>query len=186
VELFHLDEYIGIPADHPASFQRYVRERIVEPAGITQAHLLDGMADPKKVCAEAAAAISAALVDVAIVGLGENGHLAFNDPPADFETQEPFLTVDLDTRNREQQLREGWFHSLAEVPRQAITMSVQQILKSRAILCLAPEKRKAQAVKLCFERSVSPMAPASALQLHPNAILFLDRDSASLLRASCP
>jgi glucosamine-6-phosphate deaminase len=186
VELFHLDEYIGIPADHPASFQRYVRERIVEPAGITHAHLLDGMADPKKVCAETAAAISDAPVDVAILGLGENGHLAFNDPPADFETQEPFLIVDLDTRNREQQVREGWFHSLAKVPRQAITMSIPQILKSRAILCLAPEKRKAQAVKLCFDGEISPMAPGSALRMHPNSTLFLDRESASLLRATCP
>ncbi len=184
VELFHLDEYIGLPGDHPASFQRYVRERIVEPTGITQAHLLDGMADPQAVCAAAAAAIHGAPVDLAIVGIGENGHLAFNDPPADFETDEPFLIVDLDGRSRRQQVGEGWFHSVEEVPRRAISMSVRQILKARSVLCIASDRRKAEAVKLCFEGEIGPMAPASALRLHPNVIAFLDQDAASLLHPS--
>lgn len=182
VELFHLDEYIGLSADHPASFQRYIRERIVEPAGIINVHYLDGLADPAETCAQAGAAILAAPIDVAFVGIGENGHLAFNDPPADFETDQPFLVVDLDERSRLQQVREGWFGSLEEVPRRAISMSVRQILKARAILCLVPEARKAEAVRLCFEGEIGPMAPASALRLHPNVVVYLDSDSAGLLR----
>jgi glucosamine-6-phosphate deaminase len=182
VELFHLDEYLGLPGDHPASFQRYVRERIIQPTGIRQAHLLDGMGDPEQVRTAAAAAISAMPVDVVFAGIGENGHLAFNDPPADFITDEPFLLVDLDERSRRQQVGEGWFGSLEEVPRRAITMSVRQILKARAILCIVTDKRKAEAVKRCFEGKISPTAPASALRLHPNVITFLDQDAASLLR----
>lgn len=181
VELFHLDEYIGIPGDHPASFQRFIRERIIEPAGIKRAHLLDGMADPNEVCAAAGRAISAAPADLVMAGIGENGHLAFNDPPADFETEEPFIIVDLDERSRRQQVSEGWFRSVAEVPGKAISMSIRQILKGRAILCIVPEARKAKAVKLCLEGEISPMAPASALRLHADAVVFLDRESAGLL-----
>ena len=181
VELFHLDEYIGLPGDHPASFQRYLRERIIQPTGIAHAHLLDGMADPEQTCAIMGAAISSASVDVAFTGIGENGHLGFNDPPADFDTTEPFLIVDLDQRDRRQQVGEGWFRSLEEVPRKAISMSVRQILKARTILCIASGARKAEAVKLCFNGEVGPMAPASALRLHPNATVYLDREAASLL-----
>jgi glucosamine-6-phosphate deaminase len=180
VELFHLDEYIGIPADHKASFQRYMRERLIQPAGIVHAHLLDGM-NPLKTIAEVGAAITAAPVDVAFVGIGENGHLAFNDPPADFETGEPFLVVNLDERARRQQVSEGWFTSLEEVPRQAVSMSIRQILRARAILCIASGTRKAEAVRLCFEGEIGPMAPASALRLHPNAIAFMDREAVSLV-----
>jgi glucosamine-6-phosphate deaminase len=182
LELFHLDEYLGLGGDHPASFQRYMRERIIQPTGIRQAHLLDGMGDPEQVRTAAAAAISAMPVDVLFAGIGENGHLAFNDPPADFMTDEPFLLVALDERSRRQQVGEGWFGSLEEVPRRAITMSVRQILKAREILCIVTDKRKAEAVKRCFEGEISPMAPASALRLHPNVIAFLDQDAASLLR----
>ncbi len=181
VELFHLDEYIGLPGDHPASFQRYLHDRIIKLTGITHAYLLDGMADPKRTCAIMGAAISAAPVDLAFTGIGENGHLAFNDPPADFDTNEPFIVVDLDERDRAQQVGEGWFHSLEEVPRKAISMSIRQILKARTILCIASGARKAEAVKLCFGGEIGPMAPASALRLHPNAALYLDRDAASLL-----
>ncbi len=180
VELFHLDEYIGIPADHKASFQRYMRERLIEPTGIVKAHLLDGM-DPIKTIAVVGAAISSAAVDVVFVGVGENGHIAFNDPPADFETDDPFLIVNLDERARRQQVSEGWFASLEEVPRQAVSMSIRQILRARAILCIATGTRKAEAVKLCFEGEIGPMAPASALRLHPNAIAFLDDQAVSLL-----
>lgn len=137
VELFHLDEYIGLPGTHPASFQRYIRERIVEPTGIVQVHYLDGMADPASVCSITGSAISAAPVDVAFTGIGENGHLAFNDPPADFETEEPFLVVNLDEQARMQQVREGWFSSLDDVPKRAITMSIRQILKAKSIVCIA-------------------------------------------------
>jgi glucosamine-6-phosphate deaminase len=178
VELFHLDEYIGLGADHPASFQRFVRERVILPTGIRCACLLDGMADPKAVCNEAGAAISSAPVDLLMAGIGENGHLAFNDPPADFETEEPFIVVELDNRNRSQQVREGWFRVLEDVPRRAITMSIRQILKASDILCLAPGAHKAEAVRACLYGEIGPMSPASALRLHPRATLYLDRESA--------
>jgi glucosamine-6-phosphate deaminase len=181
VELFHLDEYIGLPATHPASFVRYIRERIVEPAGIVHAHYLDGLLDPAKTCQIAGEAIATAPVDVAFAGIGENGHLAFNDPPADFATEEPFLIVSLDERSRRQQVGEGWFARLDEVPRRAITMSIRQILKARSILCIATGTRKAEAVKLCFEGEIRPEAPASALRLHPDAVVFLDREAAGLM-----
>jgi len=177
VELFHLDEYLGIDKEHPASFQRYIQERVLNTTGITNAHLLNA-----NTWKSAAQAVSQSPIDLTIVGIGENGHLAFNDPPADFETEEPYLIVNLDERCRMQQVGEGWFASLNDVPRQAISMSIQQILKSKAILCIAPESRKAEAVKLCFDGSISPLAPASALRLHNNTTIFLDRQSASLLR----
>jgi len=120
-------------------------------------------------------------VDVAFVGIGENGHLAFNDPPADFETEEPYLLVSLDEACRRQQVGEGWFADISEVPEQAISMSVRQILKARAILCIVPDARKARAVKLCVEGKISPMAPASILRSHPATTIFLDKQSASLL-----
>lgn len=176
IELFHLDEYLGIDKEHPASFQRYVQERVVNPTGVTKAHLLNAN------YASASSAIGEAPVDLTIVGIGENGHLAFNDPPADFETELPYLIVTLDEPCRMQQVGEGWFGTLADVPKQAVTMSIKQILKSRNILCIAPELRKANAVKLCFEGEVRPEAPASALRLHPNVTVFLDQQSASLLR----
>ena len=184
VELFHLDEYIGLPANHPASFQRYIRERIAEPAGIRTVHYLDGMADPAQTCALMGEAISAGPVDVAFTGIGENGHLAFNDPPADFDTEDPFLVVNLDERARRQQVGEGWFPIFDDVPRQAITMSIRQILKARAIVCVAAGMRKAEPVRLCFTGEIRPTAPASALRLHPHATVFLDRDAASLMPKS--
>src|SRR5262249_20656648 len=125
--------------------------------------------------------LDGASVDTAFVGIGENGHLAFNDPPADFATEQPYFIVTLDAMCRKQQVDEGWFPSVADVPPQAISMSVRQILKSREIICVVPDSRKAGAVKACVEGEVSPMAPASILQTHANTTLYLDRDSASLL-----
>ncbi len=181
VELFHLDEYIGLSGNHPASFQHYVRERILARVPIGRAWLLDGAADPDEECKRVGEAIAAAPADVAFAGIGENGHLAFNDPPADFKTERPFIVVDLEERGRQQQVGGGWFASLEEVPRTAITMSIRQILKARAILCLASGARKAEAVKLCLEGDIGPLAPASALRLHQNATLFLDHEAAALL-----
>jgi glucosamine-6-phosphate deaminase len=181
VEMFHLDEYVGLPVDHPASFRRYLLERLIRPAGIQRYHLLDGQADPEEVCRVAGAALNAAPIDVAFAGIGENGHLAFNDPPADFETTAPYLVVQLDEACRRQQVGEGWFKSLSEVPTHAISMSVRQILKAERILCVVPEARKAQAVKRCFEGDISPLAPASILRTHPQTTVFLDADSAALL-----
>ena len=180
VELFHLDEYLGIPPDHPASMHRYIQEHIIRSAGITKAFLLDGTSDETN--GRASTAIRSASIDVAFVGIGENGHLAFNEPPADFFTEEPFMVVDLAEQSRQQQVKEGWFDSLESVPRQAITMSVRQILKSRAILCIATGARKAPAVQRCFSGEISSFAPASALRLHSDATVYLDADAAALLK----
>ncbi len=181
VELFHLDEYIGLPATHPASFRRYLQERLIGPAGITRVHLLDGEGDPELVCQTAGRAIAAAPIDVAFVGIGENGHLACNDPPADFDTREPYLVVTLDEACRRQQVGEGWFDSIEAVPTRAISMSVNQMLASRRILCIVPDRRKAQAVRGAAAGPVSPQVPASILQTHADTMLFLDRESSSLL-----
>jgi len=182
VEMFHLDEYIGLPITHPASFRKYLRERFIEPAGLTNYHLIDGEADPTAVCRDLGKMISAAPIDVAFVGIGENGHLAFNDPPADFETEEPYLVVNLDDACRRQQLGEGWFPSFDDVPKQAISMSVKQIMKSRQIVCVVPDQRKAQAVRDCLEGVIDPAYPASILRRHDHAVIYLDPASAGLLK----
>ena len=183
VEMFHLDEYIGLPIDHPASFRKYLLERLIGPAGITRYHLLDGERDPAAVCREVGALIRREPVDVALVGIGENGHLAFNDPPADFETRAPYLVVRLDERCRLQQVGEGWFAGLADVPETAISMSVQQILDATSIVCVVPDQRKAEAVRASLEGPIDPMTPASILQRHPDITIYLDRESASLLKS---
>lgn len=181
VELFHLDEYLGIPPDHPASFARYIKERIIDHTGIQHYHLVDGRRDPQEVAAEVSRQITAAPIDLAFTGIGENGHLAFNDPPADFEIEAAYLMVTLNQASRQQQVGEGWFASVDDVPKQAITISIRQLLKAKEILCIVPDTRKAPAVKACLEGPISPNAPASALRLHPNTTVFLDAGSASLL-----
>lgn len=181
IEMFHLDEYIGLPVSHPASFRKYLRERLINKTGITKYHFLDGEGDVSKVVRKVSAELTAAPIDVAFVGIGENGHLAFNDPPADFQTEEPYLIVDLDEPCRRQQVGEGWFKDLSEVPKRAISMSVRQILKAKEILCIVPDARKAQAVKSCFEGEINPVAPASILRTHANSTVFLDKNSAALL-----
>jgi glucosamine-6-phosphate deaminase len=181
VELFHLDEYIGLPITHPASFRKYLLERLIRPAGITNYHLLDGETDVSGVIQRVGDAIRSAPIDVAFVGVGENGHLAFNDPPADFETEAPYLVVELDEACRRQQVGEGWFANLEEVPQRAISMSVRQIMKAREIVCVVPDARKARAIQFCFEGEIGPMAPASILRTHPAATVYLDKDSAAQL-----
>jgi glucosamine-6-phosphate deaminase len=181
VELFHLDEYIGLPMTHPASFALYMREHLISKTGITMHHLLNGEGDPQEVIREVNKAISAAPIDIAFVGIGENGHLAFNDPPADFEIEEPFIVVNLDEACRQQQVGEGWFANLDAVPKQAMSMSVQQVLKAREIVAVVGGKRKAAAVKACFDGPISPLAPSSILRTHPNATIYLDTESAALL-----
>lgn len=181
VQMFQLDEYIGLPIEHPASFGRFLRDRLIAPTGIAEYHLLDGEADPEYACAEAGRALSAAPIDVAFLGIGENGHLAFNDPPADFETEQPYIVVTLDDACRRQQVGEGWFATVGDVPQRAMTMSIRQILKSHAILCIVPEERKARAVHDCFTGEVVPRQPASALRTHHNTTVFLDAASASRL-----
>ena len=183
VEMFHLDEYIGLPADHPASFRRFLVERLVAPTGIGTSHFLDADdEDPETVCARVGRELRAAPVDVAFLGIGENGHLAFNDPPADFDTERPYLVVALDEACRRQQVGEGWFSALADVPTHAISMSIRQLLRASDLICIVPEARKAPAVKAAFEGPVTPMVPASILTTHPNATVYLDGDSAALLK----
>jgi len=182
VEIFHLDEYVGLPITHPASFRQYLLERLIQKTGSTHYHFLDGDApDPAEVAQRIGAKLIAAPIDVAFVGMGENGHLAFNDPPADFETEQPYLIVTLDEACRRQQVGEGWFRDLSQVPRKAISMSVRQILKAKEIIAVVPEARKASAVKACLEGAITPLSPASILRTHANTTIYLDRGSAGLL-----
>jgi glucosamine-6-phosphate deaminase len=183
VTAFHLDEYIGLPADHPASFRKYLKERFVDHVPTLKAfHYVNGEnPDPQAECRRLGALIRPLPIAVACVGIGENGHLAFNDPPADFETEEPYLVVNLDEACRRQQLGEGWFPTLEAVPTQAISMSIRQIMKSRAIVCTVPDLRKAQAVKGTVEGPVTNLVPASIMQRHPHVVLFADEPAASLL-----
>ncbi len=184
VTMFHLDEYIGLPVTHPASFRKYLAERFLSRVpSLRASYLINGEGNLEKELEYLAREIGQHPIDVALVGIGENGHLAFNDPPADFETESPYLVVNLDEPCRRQQMGEGWFGSLEEVPLQAISMSVRQIMKSGYIICSVPDERKAVAVKNSLENEVSNAFPASILQLHPHCAFFLDRESASLLTA---
>jgi glucosamine-6-phosphate deaminase len=178
VELFHLDEYVGLPATHPASFAKYIYERIIQPFGIVKYHLLDGARDPHQVASEVGQAIASAPIDLAFCGIGENAHLAFNDPPADFETDEPYLVVNLDEACRRQQVGEGWFATLDAVPKQALSISIRQLMKANEIICVVPDARKAKAVQMCLRGPVVPEAPASILRVHPNATIYLDPEAA--------
>ncbi len=183
VTMFHLDEYTGLTEAHPASFRKYLMERFIRKVPALEAyHLIDGgRLEPLEECARLSGIISGHQVDLAMVGIGENGHLAFNDPPADFETTDPYILVPLDEACRKQQMGEGWFETLEDVPERAISMSVRQIMKSGHIICSVPDRRKAEAVKNCLEEPVSNIYPASILREHPNCSLYLDRESASLL-----
>ncbi len=183
VTCFHLDEYTGMDDSHPASFRRYLRERFYEKLeNPPKFHWVDGAApDPAAECERLSGIIRDFPIDVACVGIGENGHLAFNDPPADFETEKPYLVVDLDEACRKQQLGEGWFPTLEDVPKQAISMSVQHIMRSKAIVCTVPDLRKAEAVRGAVEGAVTPEVPASMLQRHDDVTLVLDEAAASLL-----
>jgi glucosamine-6-phosphate deaminase len=182
VSVFHLDEYIGIPITHPASFRKYLLERFfTKVPQLKEYHLIDGEQDPEKECERLSKLIRQHPIDVAFVGIGENGHLAFNDPPADFETEKPYLVVDLDHACRMQQLGEGWFPDLESVPTQAISMSIRQILTSKSIVCSVPDLRKAQAVKDCLEGEITNLHPASILQNHPDCRVYLDAAASSKL-----
>jgi glucosamine-6-phosphate deaminase len=181
VTAFHLDEYIGLPETHPASFRKYLKERFAGLVPLKQFNYIRGDDDPSGECKRLGDLISMNQIDIAFVGIGENGHLAFNDPPADFETEEAYIAVDLDDVCRHQQLGEGWFLTLEDVPEKAISMSIKQIMKSKTIICIAPEMRKAKAVKNTLESPVSPMFPASVLRQHPSVWFYLDNESSSLL-----
>jgi len=180
VEAFHLDEYIGLDITHPGSFRRMLLEQLIYKTGIIHYHLLGGD-DTASVVRSASDALASAPIDVAFLGIGENGHLAFNDPPADFDTEEPYLVVTLDEACRRQQVGEEWFSDISEVPERAISMSVKQILKAKELIAIVPGRQKASAIRAAFNGELSPMVPASILRTHPNATVYLDEDSASLL-----
>ena len=183
VNMFHLDEYIGLPITHKASFRKYLMERFIQKVpSLRAAHLIDGEVDPASECKRLGQLILEHPIDVCLCGIGENGHLAFNDPPADFETTSPYIVVALDEACRNQQFGEGWFSTLDDVPKQAISMSIHQIMQSAHIICSVPDERKAKAVKDCLENEVSPLYPASILQQHPSCSLYLDKQSSCLLQ----
>lgn len=182
--MFHLDEYVGVDEQHPASFVRYLRERFVEVVNPGVVHFVNGMAaDIDSECERLSMLIAEKTIDVAFVGIGENGHLAFNDPPADFNTNAPYIVVELDEACRLQQVNEGWFPTITDVPRKAVSMSIQQIMKATEIVCTVPDERKAQAVRDCLSPSlpVDPVRPASILRKHERCNVYLDRYSASRL-----
>jgi glucosamine-6-phosphate deaminase len=183
VTFFHLDEYAGMPDTHPASFRRYLKERLVERLLTPPKtfHYVRAEGDLSAECGRLGNLIQHHPIDVAFIGIGENGHLAFNDPPADFDIDEPYIVVQLDDACRRQQHGEGWFKTFDEVPTEAISMSIKQILKSRTIICSVPDERKAAAVANCVKGSVSPDAPASILQTHARTTLYLDEPAASRL-----
>ncbi|MCE5231185.1 glucosamine-6-phosphate deaminase [bacterium] len=184
VELFHLDEYIGISEDHPASFRRFLKERVIGVVPIGKVNFINGSApDAEAECKRISALLDAAPIDVGFIGIGENGHLAFNDPPADFEAKQSYKVVELDQVCRNQQLGEGWFPTLDAVPKHAISMTIPAIMRFENIICTAPDARKAQAVKDCLSdsASVSNMHPASIMKQHAKAYVYLDKPAAALL-----
>ena len=184
ITLFHLDEYIGIGPDHPASFSRFLRERFIDrlPCPLKAFHAIGGENDPHMECARVGGLLAAADPVVAFIGIGENGHIAFNDPPADFVTSAPYLVVELDGICRQQQVGEGWFPDLDAVPTHAISMSVQQILKAERIICSVPDERKADAVRKTIGGEVNPEVAATILQNHGDCTLYLDEPAASLIQ----
>ncbi len=183
VTVFHLDEYIGIGENHPASFRLYLKQRFLDKVGtVKDFHFINGNAEnPKDECERLGRLIKSLDIHVALVGIGENGHLAFNDPPADFETEDPYIIADLDEKCRMQQVGEGWFDTMDDVPTQAISMSIKQIMKSKSIICSVPDERKANAVRECVVGEVTNLHPASILQNHGDCTIFLDKRSAQMI-----
>lgn len=183
VRMFHLDEYVGLPEQHPASFRKYLKERLLAKVGIKDYHLVQGDAlDLGLEIARLNELVTNYKPDLAFVGIGENGHLAFNDPPADFEVDDPYIIVTLDEKCKKQQMGEGWFPSLADVPGKAVSMSIRQIMRTPSIICTVPGAVKAVAVRDCLEKEISPAYPASILRTHPDCSLFLDEESSALLK----
>jgi len=182
VTVFHLDEYVGLSETHPASFRKYLKERFANKLpDLKQFHYVNAEDDPQVECRRLNAIIQEIQIDVVCIGIGENGHLAFNDPPADFDTEVPFIVVTLDEACRKQQHSEGWFPTFEDVPEKAISMSIRQIMKSICIVCTVPDERKAPAVRGAVEGGITNSVPASILQSHADCHLFLDAPVASLL-----
>ena len=178
--MFHLDEYVGLPETHIASFRKYLKERFASKVNLKEAVYVDGEGDTGENIAYITKRIKEAPIDVAAIGIGENGHIAFNDPPADFDTQESYIIVNLDERCKRQQVGEGWFATVDDVPRQAISMTVSQMLKSRCIVSVVPHAVKAEAIRNTLAQEVNNMVPATILKTHPDWNLYLDKNSAKL------
>lgn len=181
VEMFHLDEYVDLSETHPASFRRYLKERVISQVSLKAAHLINGEGDTLEHIRQLTEEIRKEPIDLALIGIGENAHIAFNDPPADFQTREAYIVVNLDQKCKEQQIGEGWFASLEDVPNQAISVTVHQIMQSQVIVSAVPHRVKADAIKRTLTSEVTNMIPATKLKEHPNVTLFLDSDSASLV-----
>jgi len=181
VEMFHLDEYIDLPETHPASFRKYLKERFMSKVNLKRAYLVDGENDTQKEIACLTAEIRKEPIDLGLIGIGENAHVAFNDPPADFGTEEAFICVALNDACKQQQVREGWFTTTDDVPNIAISMSVHQIMQCRHIVSCVPYAVKANAVKETLENQLTNMVPATMLKKHPDFTLFLDKDSAAMI-----
>jgi len=184
VEMFHLDEYLGMQETHPASFRKYLKERFVSPVGIHKVHYVSGEGNVDENICKLTAEISSAPIDLGLIGIGENAHIAFNDPPANFMTKEAYIVVNLDENCKKQQMGEGWFAALEDVPKQAVTMTVCQIMRCKVIISCVPYSVKAEAVKKTLENDVTEWIPATILKTHENCTLFLDNDSASLISRS--
>jgi glucosamine-6-phosphate deaminase len=181
INCFHLDEYIGLPDSHPASFRKYLKERFYNLVDVNEFHFINADKNEISECNRLNTLIKDYEINVAFIGIGENGHLAFNDPPADFETEDSYIIVDLDENCRLQQLGEGWFPDFESVPKRAVSMSIKQILKSKSIICTVPDIRKSEAVYKAINEPVSPEHPATILRTHGDTTLFLDKNSASLM-----
>lgn len=182
VEMFHLDEYVGLPESHPASFRKYLKERFVQHVNLKKAWFVNGEGDVQENIKQLTQEIRKEPIDVALIGIGENAHIAFNDPPANFDTKEAYIIVNLDDNCKKQQVGEGWFATVDDVPKQAISMTVYQIMLSKVIISCVPYKVKAKAIKDTLENDTTNMIPATILKTHPDFNLYIDEDSASLIK----
>lgn len=177
VEMFHLDEYVDLPETHPASFRLYLKERFVaKVAPLKAAHFVDGTPECiEKLTKE----LRSAPIDIGLIGIGENGHVAFNDPPANFDTKEAYIIVNLNDTCKKQQMGEGWFPTVDDVPKQAVSMTAYQIMQCERIVSCVPHAVKAEAIKNTLEaKDVTNLVPATILKTHPNWILYVDKESA--------
>ena len=181
VEMFHLDEYVDLPETHIASFRKYLKERFVNIVHPKAAHFVEGEGDVKKNIERLTKELRSDVIDLGVIGIGENGHIAFNDPPADFDTTDAYRIVNLDHKCRMQQVGEGWFATEDDVPKQAISMLPKQIMACKAIVSVVPHKVKAKAVYDTITQPVNNMVPATLLKTHPEWYLFIDDDAASML-----
>ncbi len=179
VTMFHLDEYVGLPETHIASFRKYLKERFASKVNLKEAWYVNGEGDVAANIAEITAKLREAPIDVGVIGIGENAHIAFNDPPADFDTKEAYIVVDLDERCKMQQVGEGWFANIDEVPKQAISMTVYQMMQSECIVSIVPRGVKAEAIKNTLAGEVSNMVPGTMLKTHKDWNLWIDSDSAA-------